>query len=129
MCGCYHPPRQDIQYSFNNLGNVLDKYTQKYDRFLLIGDFSAEDSEPCLSEFVHDSNTENIIKEKTYFKSLINPSCIDLLLTNVPSSFQNTYAITAGLSDFHKMVISVMKMSFQNNSPKEFVYRDNKKFD
>ena len=128
VCGCYHPPSQDDQYFFNHLDNALDKYTQNYDRFLLIGDFNAEDSERCLSEFLHGYNAENIVKEKTCFKSLTNPSCIDLLLTNVPSCIQNACAITTGLSDFHKMVIALMKMTFQKNPPKEFYYRDYKKF-
>ena len=61
------------------------------------------------------------------FKSLTNPSCMDLL-TNVPSCFQYTCAIKT-LSDFHKMVITVMKITFQKNTPKELCYRDYKKFD
>ena len=50
-CGSYHPPSQDDQYFFNQLGNALDKYTQNHDWVLLIDDFNAEYSEPCLSEF------------------------------------------------------------------------------
>ena len=69
MCGCYRPLSQDDQYFLNT---VLDKYTQNYDRFLLIGDFNTEDFEPCLSEFLHDFNAENTVKEKTCFKSLAN---------------------------------------------------------
>ena len=42
VCGCYHSPSQDNQYFFNRLGNVLDKYTQNYDRFSLIGDFNVK---------------------------------------------------------------------------------------
>ena len=128
MCGCYHPPNQNDQYFFNNLGSALYKYSQDYERFLLIGDFNAEDTEPCLSEFLYEHNSENIVKDKTCFKSLNNPSCIDLFLTNFPSSFQNTCTITTGLSDFHKMVITVTKMTFHKNPPKEIYYRDYKKF-
>ena len=62
VCRCYHPPSQDDQYFFNCLDNAID--TQNYDRFLLIGDLNVEDSEPCLSEFPHDYNAENIVKEK-----------------------------------------------------------------
>ena len=60
---------------------------------------------------------EKIVKEKACFKSSTDPSCIDLFLTNFPSGFQNTCAITAGLFDFHKMVITAMKMTFQKNPP------------
>ena len=115
---------------FNHLGNALDKYTQNYERFLTVGDFNAEDIESCSSEFLCEYNTENTVKEKTCFSSLTNPSCIDLFLTNFPSSFQNTFTtITTGLSDFHKMVITVMKMTFQKNPPKEIYYRNYKNFE
>ena len=63
------------------------------------------------------------------FKSLTNPSCIYLFLTNFPSSFQNTRTIFTALSDFHKMVITVMKITFHKNPPKEIYYRDYKNFD
>ena len=36
MCGCYHPPNQNDQYFFNNLGNALDKYSQDYESFYLL---------------------------------------------------------------------------------------------
>ena len=58
----------------------------------------------------------------------MNPSCIDLFITNRPLSFQNTIAVSNGLSDFHKMVITVMKMSFKKHSPIERHYRDYKYF-
>ena len=110
------------------MGKVLDKYSQIYDRFLITGDFNAEDSEPCLSQFLFAHDAVNIVKENTCFKSLNNPSCIDLFITNSPLSFQNTVAISTGLSDFHKMVVTVMKMKFKKNKPREIFYRDYKNF-
>ena len=44
-------------------------------------------------------------------------------------SFRNTIAVTNGLSDFHKMVVTVMKMSFKKHSPIERCYREYKYFD
>ena len=52
-------------------------------------------------------NAKNIVKEPTCYKSLSNPSCIDLAINNSSSGFQNTKAISTGLSDFHEMVITV----------------------
>ena len=74
-------------------------------------------------------NAKNIVKEPTCYKSLSNPSCIDLVIANSSSSFQNTKAISTGLSDFQKLVITVLKQTFQRSSPKELVYRDYKNFD
>ena len=96
---------------------------------MLIGDFNVEESEPCLSQFLFEMNAKNIVKEPICYKSLSNPSYIDLVIANSSSSFQNTKAISTGLSVFHKMAINVLKQTFQRSSPKEHVYRDYKNFD
>ena len=70
-----------------------------------------------------------LLKRPPVIKSLNNQSCIDLVITNSSSSFQNTKAISTGLPDFHKMVITVLKQTFQRSSPKELVYKDYKNFD
>ena len=44
-------------------------------------------------------------------------------------SFQNTIAVSNGLSDFHKMVMTVMKMPLKKQSPIERHYRDYRYFD
>ena len=43
--------------------------------------------------------------------------------------FQNTTAISNGLSDFHEIVLTVIKMAFKKHSPTERRYRDYKYFD
>ena len=60
----------------------------------------------------------------TCFKNPENPSCIDLILTNCPRSFQNSTVIETGLSDFHKMVVTVMKTTVCKIAPKIISYRD-----
>ena len=44
---------------------------------MLVFDFNAEESEPCLSQFFYDYNAKNIVKEYTSFKYALNPSCIN----------------------------------------------------
>ena len=44
------------------------------------------------------------------FQNPNKPSCIDLIITNRPNSFQNSMFIETGLSDFRKICITVMKM-------------------
>ena len=129
FCDCYHPPSQSDQYFFETIGKVLEKYSKYYDKFMLVGDFNAEESEPCPSQSLYEYNAKNIVKKITCFKNILNPGCIDLFPTNNPLSFQNTIAVTNGLSDSHKMVITVIKMSFEKHSPIERHYRDYKYFD
>ena len=106
----------------------MDNLSPKYDKFVLIGDFNAEDSEFVLQDFLQKHDASNIVKDATCFKSLKNPSCIDLLLTNKPRSFQNTKVLSTGLSDFHKLVVSVLKKCYKKAPPQELHYRDYKKF-
>ena len=63
------------------------------------------------------------MKEPTCFKSIENPSCIDLFITNFPRSFMGTNTVTTGLSDFHKMVLTVLRNKFVKQKPKEIEYR------
>ena len=61
-------------------------------------------------------------------KNLENPTCIDLILTNHPLSFQNSCVLETGLSDFHKMTVTIMKASFQRLQPRIINYRDYRRF-
>ena len=69
-----------------------------------------------LNDFCSSYNFKNMIKEPTCYKNPLNPSCIDLIITNRPNSFQDTNVIETGLSDFHKLTISVMKMFLRNTA-------------
>ena len=122
------PPKLD-EYFFNHIQNGQDIYSKFDDKYMLIGDFNEDGSEPCLSQFRFEINAKHIVKKPTCFKSQSNLSCIDLAITNSSSNFQNTKALSTGLSDFHKMVISVLKHTFHRPAPKELVYRDSKNFD
>ena len=84
-------------------------------------------NEPAISNFCDMFNTKNI-KEKTCFKNSENPTCIDLILRNRPRSFQNSTVIETGLSDFHKMCVTVMKMHYCKQKPSVINYRKFKNF-
>ena len=88
--GTYRPPNQSAEYFFKQAGYALDTYNQIYEKILFVGDFNSEESEPCLSEFLNNHDFKNLVKERTCYKSPINPRCINLFLTNSTGSFQNT---------------------------------------
>ena len=73
-------------------------------------------------------NLKTLIKQKTCFKNPENPTCIDLILTNSPRSFQNSSVFETGLSDFHKLTITVLKQYFPKLKPKVVNYRDYQNF-
>ena len=51
------------------------------------------------------------------------------MLTNKKLSFQNSMTLETGLSDFHKMTITVMKRFFKKKDPITITYHDLKHFD
>ena len=50
-------------------------------------------------------------------------------VTDSSRSFQNTQAIETGLSEFHKLVVTISKMYLPNNQAKVITYRDYESFD
>ena len=88
-----------------------------------------ETSETALRNFCDLYKLKNLVREPTCFKNPDNPSCIDLFLTNCSRSFQDTQIIETGLSDFHKMDLTVLKMYFTKQKHETIFYRNYKKFD
>ena len=92
-----------------------------------MGDFNTEEQDADISNFLETYNLKNLMKKPTCFKS-DRPRSIDLILTNRVSSFQNTDAIETGLSDFHCMIVTVLKGGFVKRGPKLINYRDYRNF-
>ena len=66
---------------------------------------------------------KNLINEPTYYKKPSNPTCTDLIITNRPKSLQNSSTFETGLSDFHKMTLAVLKVSFKKQKHRVLYYR------
>ena len=79
---------------------------------LLIGDFNSEMEEENMTDFCEIYNLQNLIKYPTCFKSVQNPTSIAMILTNRCECFQNSCTIETGISDHHKMIITVLKTFF-----------------
>ena len=83
----------------------------------------------CLEEFCASYNLKNLIKQPTYFKNPDNSTLIDHILTNLPKSFHSSSAYETGLSDFHKLTLTVLKTFHVKHKPKIIQYRDFNHFD
>ena len=129
LFGGYRPPRQQAEYFLKHVNYALDTYRQTFDKFLLAGDFNIEETDPIMSEFLFKNDSKDLVQQKTCFKSTNNPSCIDLFVINSPRSFQNTITFASGLSDFHKMILTILKSTFPKVRPKQIYYRKFKNFD
>ena len=128
LCCSYNPNKSMLGSHIEALSKSLDLYSTKYSNILVIGDFNEQFNAPLLKIFCESYNLASLVKTPTCFKNPDNPSCIDLMLTNAPKSFQNSCTIETGLSDFHKMTITVMKTKYEKLPPKVIKYRDYKNF-
>ena len=91
---------------------------------MLLGNFNSEPSENAIIEFCKEYKLENLVKGATCYKNPEKPSCSDLILTNRRRRFHGNHIIETGLSDFHKMTVTVMKMYFKKQGPRVIQYRD-----
>ena len=128
LFGCYNPQKNFIQSYLNNIGNKLNELCLQYENIIIIGDLNSEICEDPMKVFCSTFNFKNLVNEPTCFKNVDNPSCIDLILTNKASYFQKTSVLETGLSDCHKLTVTVMKANFQKQVPKVITYRNYKYF-
>ena len=98
------------------------------DNLFIMGDFNSDPCEIEIYEFCNLYNLKNFVHDPTCYKNYINPTCIDLMLTNRMTYFQNTRTIETGLSDVNKMTVTVMKTSFKKHSANVISYGDYKGF-
>ena len=85
-------------------------------------------TESAMENFCRTYHLHNLIKDPTCFKNLVKPSCIDLLLTNFPKSFLKSQTLETGLSDFHKLTLTVIKVHYKKQNPLVVTYIDYKHF-
>ena len=118
-----------IDDHLNSLTNYLKQLCKTYENIILLGHFNSEMSEDTMKIFCSSYNLKNLINEPTCFKKMDNPSCIDLVLTNRSPSFQKSSVIKTGLSDFHRLTMTIMNTNFQKQTPKILSYRNYKNFE
>ena len=127
LCCSYNPHRRFSNH-LSNIGRNLDLLSTNYRNILLLGDFNAKVENNFLKEFCDLYGMKSLIRIPTCYKNPANPTCIDLMLTNSNRSFQNSCTIETGLSDFHKMIVTVLKIYFQKREAKVINYRDYRNF-
>ena len=124
----YNSPKTSLSNHIVALSKSLDLFTTKYERLLFLGDFNAGMEDSSIKIFCSNYSLTSMINKLTCYKNPDKPTCIDLILTNCPRSFQNSRVIETGLSDFHMIIVAVMKTSYRKIEPRVINYRDYKSF-
>eukprot|EP00794_Sanderia_malayensis_P003941 gene3941-4486_t len=131
----YRPPeRSNLDSFFSALSLSLNSALDKYDNVILMGDINintfdkADAAYQKLASFCDVFGLSNLVTAKTCFTKN-SSSSIDVILTNREKSFQKTSIFETGLSDYHGLVLTILKSHIPRLKPKIIKYRNYKKFD
>ena len=88
LCSSYNPKKNLIANHLKCIGRNLDSQLGQYENFILMGDFNVEPNDATMENLSQVYDCKNIAKDKNCFKNPINSTCINLIITNRPKSFQ-----------------------------------------
>ena len=119
---------------FEEISSSLSHIVNKYDNHIIAGDPNINILDPKCDENSHFSglkdtyNLSNLLRLATCFKSS-KGTLLDVLLNNKPKSFQKTFVCETGLSDCHKLVATIFRLTLIKLPPKVVKYRSYKNLD
>ena len=126
----YKPPSVDETFFVNDLMFICDQMLLESDNIVLNGDLNINmlTAGNRLEEFCNLYGFVNLVKDPTCFKSVTNPSLIDVILVLKPMRFNKSITFDTGLSDCHKLVCTSTKVHVPIHAPRKIKYRSLKKF-
>ena len=95
-----------IRNHLQEIGKGLEYYSSKHESFIVLGGFSADMSNPQMSEFCPLCNFKNLIEGPRCYKNVDKPMSIDHILANHARCFHYSRIYETGLSDFHKLTFT-----------------------
>ena len=106
LMGLYKPPSFNEKHFLFHLNNLYNFFCTKYENITLIGNFTMIPENKKLIDSC-EMKFEHLILKPICCKGLLL-STIDLLLTNHKQTFMRSDVYETGVSDHHKMMISVL---------------------
>ena len=84
--------------------DFLTSYSCSSCSSMFIAHFNTEISKPRIDHFVYGHELHNLVKEKTCFKIIRNPICVDLILRNNAIDFHDIATVVTKLSYISKLL-------------------------
>ena len=98
IVGLYKPPSRNNSLFLEKMSKSLSLYLDSYENMTLLGDFNMTPEDQHLQHFTDTFSLEHLINEPTCFKR--SPSCVNLIMTNRKSYFNNTCVTVTGILIF-----------------------------
>ena len=127
------PPNFEKKSFFEQVSNSLILIVNQCENIIVTGNLninlldSISDTKNYFSDLRETFVLTNFVKDKTCFINK-NGTLLDVILTNRPNCFQNTYISATDLSDCHKLVTTTFRSAFTKLPPKSVRYRSYKTF-
>ena len=128
VIGCYNLPSLNDEYFLDQIHGALSFYSTTYDNFLLLGDLKIFCDDERLKELCNSFSLGHFIKYQlvgqipTCYMGT-NPSSVDHIITNMTSLFMKFCIVDTGISDYHKRIMSICRLTFAKGKSKKFFYR------
>jgi len=123
----YRNPKQNLRYFLDEITKILDFYSSTYDNFIIVGDFNEEITQSDMKHFISLFSLYNLIAQPTCYKST-DGRCIDLILTNKKRSFQRSNSFETGISDYHHLIYTMFRTTYEKSPSQILHYRSFRKF-
>ena len=125
------PYGNNIVNFFDELSMSMNRAFCNYDNIIIMGDINIDNDQISsfekLSNFCDTFSFKNLIKDNTCFTHN-HQSSIDVILTNKPNSFQKSSCLELGVSDYHKLIMTSLKMHVKRLKSKRIMYRSYRNF-
>ena len=125
ILGIYKTPNQKEAEFLQHLSWLLDFHNTTYENIIIIGDFNMAIENHYFNDLMEMFALSCLISKPACFQS-INPTCIDIILTNKPNLFRLSANFKTDLLDHHKLIATIMKSGSFKGPPKKIIYRSYK---
>ena len=92
-----------------------------YKNCILLGSLNIVRNNTQLQNFCESLLLKYLIKKPTCYKGDTSTG-IDHIVTNIPKRFMKSMALETGISDHHKMIMTIFRSIFAKGKPKTFYY-------
>jgi hypothetical protein len=126
----YRPPSVQIRYLREAIKYLYERCGNQSQNIVILGDLNVNfnDENNQLQDELDIYALSNFVQGPTCFKSQINPSSVDVILTSNTKKFTSTLNIDIGVSDHHTIVLAATKMHAPKADKKVIYYNSFKNF-
>ena len=96
---------------------------------MFMGDFNVATSDKAMEDFCSLNDLESLISNQhiTKIMRIRFVTCVDLILTKRPGYFPYSGVFETGISDFHLLIVTQLKIGFEKELPEIITYPGYKK--